>query len=98
MSSSAPSQTLSAPLSAQRCDAIGTLLAAVSRIVGARADRRRGGAGVYRCLQSIIVTLFSIGMLVWLRLQSGIRRISAALDPLALQRSLNRPPQHWAAP
>ncbi|WP_242415706.1 hypothetical protein [Sphingomonas panni] len=98
MDAAAPSLTGTVPLETERCDVIGTLLAIVSRIVSASADRHRGGAGVYRCLQSIIVTLFSIGVLVWLRLQSGIRRISAAFDPLALQRLLNRPPQRWAAP
>jgi len=74
------------------------LLAIVSRIVVARADRHRGGAGRNRCLRSIIVTLFSIGILVWLRLRAGILRIHAAFDPSALQRFLDHPPQRWAAP
>lgn len=98
MDISGPLRAMSVPLDTQRRDAIGTLLAIVSRIVGARADRHLGGAGIYRCLRSIIVTLLSIGILVWLRLRAGILRIGATLDPSALQRFLDHPPQRWAAP
>lgn len=79
-------------------EAIGELLAAVARVLDARAIRRLGGPGLYRRLASVLAAFLTFSIVVRVRQRASIaghRFIDTAGEA---QRYLSHPPADWAAP
>lgn len=86
------------PMSDAVAEALGTVLAAIARILDGEAMLRRGGPGLFRRLASMIAAFiaFVVALVVRQRAIAG-NNLATVTGSRAL-RHLRRPPQGWAAP
>lgn len=79
-------------------DALGTVLAAIARILDGEAMLRRGGPGIFRRLVSIIAAFIVFVVALVVRQRAIGTRSLATIAGSKTLRHLRRPPQGWAAP
>ena len=77
---------------------IADLLAAVGSMLTAWATRRRGGPGVMRRTESIMLTLLSMVIAFIHRGDIAAVRQRCATATRRLQRHMTQPPAGWSAP
>jgi hypothetical protein len=79
-------------------EALGTVLAAIARIIEFEAMRHRGGPGIVRRLTSIIAAFIAFVVTLVVRQRAIATRSLAMVTASRTLRHLRRPPQGWAAP
>lgn len=77
---------------------IADLLAAVGSMLVAWATRRRGGPGVMRRTESIVLTLLSMAIAFIHRGDSAAMGQRYATTTRRLLRHMTQPPASWSAP
>ena len=86
------------PVSDAVTEALGTVLAAIARIVEGEAMRHRGGPGIFRRLASIIAAFIAFMVTLVVRQCAIATHSHATVAASRTLRHLRRPPQGWAAP
>lgn len=79
-------------------EALGTVLAAIGRMLDGEAMRHRGGPGIFRRLASIIAAFIAFVVTLVVRQRAIATRSLATVTASRTLRHLRRPPQGWAAP